>query len=176
MTVASLPAPAIHQAIGIDPAVKGISIVLLKGREYDWHWFEPPKSKRGMDTWGKTEALMEELRCKLGNGELAQVPTTVPVFIESPMVGPNARTTLDLAGVFALVRDAFHGRSFKTFPVASSTWKKDILGQGNANKERVKELLLLAHPELPATERDDFYDAYCIAQWGRRSLEMMGAG
>ncbi len=90
------------------------------------------------------------------------------VFCEEPLVAGrrNLRTALQMAQVVGAVMLAH-----PTYLVPVSTWKKEVVGKGNASKEEVHEFLK-DKPGYYYTEgSQDLVDATCIRMYGLMQLE-----
>jgi len=84
-------------------------------------------------------------------------------FVEEPVVAGarNLRTSLQIAQISGAVLSVFDGTL-----VPVSTWKKEIVGKGNATKDDIKEYLK-TQPEYEFTKgKQDWIDATCIRLYG----------
>lgn len=88
---------------------------------------------------------------------------TTYVFVEEPVVAGarNIRTSLQMAQVCGVVLSVLNGQ---VVPV--STWKKAVVGKGNASKEDVKEWLSNIQHRYPEAKQQDHVDATCIRIYG----------
>lgn len=96
-------------------------------------------------------------------------------YIEAPVVGRGGvRTTMVQCFTSGAIQGVLHGLGFVTEVANVSSWKKRVVGKGNATKPEVAEHLRLRWPSLYArTGGDqDLIDACCIALYGR---ELAGA-
>lgn len=96
------------------------------------------------------------------------------IFIEEPVVAGamNMRSSLLIAQVCGVMLVAAGmGRVVKLIPV--STWKKETVGSGSANKVAVRLWLDNKHPEVASECRhdQDLYDAACVAFYGQGLLQ-----
>lgn len=92
------------------------------------------------------------------------------VFIEEPLVAGarNLRSSLKLAqAVGALVAGATEYTDH-VYLIPVSTWKKGVVGTGNASKDEVALWLNRVYPNYAAQcdGSQDFIDACCIARYG----------
>lgn len=89
------------------------------------------------------------------------------VYVEEPLIGRGVRASLQIAQCAGAVL-ANIGPPAYLVPVA--TWKKEVVGSGNATKESVSFWLRTAHsPYSDICEDDqDLADACCIALYGRK--------
>jgi len=86
--------------------------------------------------------------------------------IESAIYIQNAKATIAIASVVAGVKYGLHrgGISFKA--VDNNTWKRQVLGRGNAKKSDIMDFAVdLWGDRFP---EQDYADAACIALWGKR--------
>jgi Holliday junction resolvasome RuvABC endonuclease subunit len=89
------------------------------------------------------------------------------VYVEEPLVAGarNLRTSLKIAQVSGVVMAS--APDFAKF-VPVSSWKKEIVGKGNAKKEEISEFLLKEYKEMWAecNEDQNLIDAACVALYG----------
>lgn len=92
------------------------------------------------------------------------------IVIEEPLVGRSVKSSIDVATTAGAVMSV-------TYPVKSTwvnvkTWKREIIGNGNADKEAVKMWLKSSHPSYASecAEDQDRIDASCIALYGAQLL------
>jgi len=94
------------------------------------------------------------------------------VWVEDVLVGNNHRYSLSLAETKGAVLSALglnrmqNGTDIRTVNVKA--WKKEVLGNGNATKDEVRDYIDVSHPlYAPLCDGDqDRYDAACIALYG----------
>jgi Holliday junction resolvasome RuvABC endonuclease subunit len=99
------------------------------------------------------------------------------VFIEDIIVGNNRKYSIRLAQTMGAVLadlallEYRQGLSIRT--VDNKAWKKEIVGNGNADKEAVRNYILESHPAYAPLCGDDQdrFDAVCIGLYGRRILD-----
>lgn len=93
------------------------------------------------------------------------------VFIEEPVVAGarNLRTSLQIAQTAGVVLLA-SGRGTRLVPVTS--WKKGVIGKGNATKEEISAWLAQKYPKYYKMCNGDqnLVDATCIALYRRDSV------
>ena len=97
----------------------------------------------------------------------------VHAFIESPVVGRGGvRSTMVQCFTSGAIQGALHDAGCRTQTANVSTWKKYVVGKGNATKEEVAKHLRLRWPALHAAAggNQDVYDAACIAIYGGQLL------
>ena len=94
------------------------------------------------------------------------------VFVEEPPLAGvrNIRTFAALSQVFAVVLTA----APKAYGVEVSTWKKQVVGKGNATKEEVQGWLTANNPAYAALCGDqNLTDAACVALYGHAVLDRL---
>lgn len=104
-----------------------------------------------------------------------QLPRPFAVFIEQPLMGRGgARSTVVQAQAasschLAAVRSGASG----IYEVNVQSWKKAVVGRGNANKDDVRAWLRESHPEWFALcdGDQDRVDAACINLYGHQLVE-----
>lgn len=100
-----------------------------------------------------------------------EVTRATEVFVETPMVGRGgARVAIQLSQTQAVVLLAAEHVGAFAYEVAVGTWKKAVVGKGNAKKHEVAEFARETWKELEA-ESQDVIDARCIQEYGARVME-----
>lgn len=98
------------------------------------------------------------------------------VFVEEPPLAGsrNVRTFAALNQVYAIVLSS----TSEAYSVEVGTWKKQVVGKGNATKEEVSTWLEVDHSAYSALCGDDqnLRDAACIALYGRAVLDRLPHG
>jgi Holliday junction resolvasome RuvABC endonuclease subunit len=102
------------------------------------------------------------------------VPVDAKLYLEPPYVGRpnlNMQTAIKL-GMVAGAVIAAHGPG-ESVLVAQSTWKKAVIGHGNADKDAIRVWLKSQHPAAAAACEDDqdLYDATCLGLYGQLHAE-----
>ena len=94
------------------------------------------------------------------------------VWIEDTIIGNNRKYSLQLTEVRGAVMSAL-AMDFDVRLVDNKTWKKQVVGNGNANKDSIRDYIHVTHPAYaPLCGSDqDLYDATCIALYGRHITE-----
>lgn len=106
---------------------------------------------------------------------------SIHVFCEEPLALKNGKTTRVLALATGAIWAAHLQFDITWWWVDVSSWKKEIVGNGNAKKEMVKEWVwinaILLDAELEKYNKElDFYDAHCLMLYGQnRVAEMIDA-
>jgi Holliday junction resolvasome RuvABC endonuclease subunit len=96
------------------------------------------------------------------------------VFIEHPLVGRGgAHATIVQAQVHGVVSAVAATYADGVYTVNVQSWKKEVVGNGRADKDRVRQWLEESHPHLAelAGADQDLVDAACVALYGRRVTE-----
>lgn len=94
------------------------------------------------------------------------------VFIEDTLIGNNRKYSIQLAQVMGSVLSSLGllatEQEVEVFTVNVSTWKKQVVGNGNASKSLVKNYIDVVHSAYAVLcEGDqDRYDAACIGLYG----------
>ena len=86
--------------------------------------------------------------------------------VEAAIYIQNPRTTLAIAYVVGGVRVVLQEHHIPHTLVDNRSWKKDVVGKGNAKKEDIKSFAVAKWGAV-FTEQD-FADAACIALWYKR--------
>ena len=88
------------------------------------------------------------------------------IVIEEPLVGRSVRASLQIAQTAGAIMTMFPETRTELVPV--STWKKEVCGKGNADKQFVRKWLEAEHPSYAALCgcNQDRVDAACIGLYG----------
>jgi hypothetical protein len=109
------------------------------------------------------------------------LPRHSHVFVEEPLILPkNLETTRKLVMAGGMMEAAWWAAMPDSmfYWVDVSTWRRTVLGIGGGKREVMKGLAVdwvrNHRPELVSKveESDDFADAACLCEYGRRSLEI----
>ena len=93
------------------------------------------------------------------------LPRPSLIVVENPKTIRGGAVLIMVAGV---VMEGLFGRyKVPTSDVPIPTWKKDVVGNGNASKEQISDHAFRVLGARPRNQ--DEADAACIAAWGRRS-------
>lgn len=125
------------------------------------------------------DAPRDQVLNELGRFARDLVHTYQPssVWVEEVIIGNNRKYSLQLAEVKGAVLStlAMHRRNtgVDIRMVDNKTWKREVIGNGNATKDQVKDYILVTHPAYAALCGDDqdCYDAACIGLYGFTVLE-----
>ena len=86
--------------------------------------------------------------------------------IESAIYIQNAKATIVIASVVAGVKYGLHRGGISFAAVDNNTWKRQVLGRGNAKKSDIMKFAVdLWGDRFP---EQDYADAACIALWGKK--------
>jgi Holliday junction resolvasome RuvABC endonuclease subunit len=146
--------------LGIDLGARKVSMVDID--QMFSHHVEVPRSERGKE-------LGEMFRL------VSQFGLTGTVWVEAPVLAGarDIQATISVAQMSGVV----HAALPEAHQVAVASWKKRTIGNGNADKDSVREWIDRVHPELTPLCRgnQDLYDAACIALYGRTVEEVLEA-
>ena len=110
-----------------------------------------------MDMAADFESILENNGCK-----------NMSLFIENPVYIQNVKTTNAIGNIVFAIKHIFFRMDSYFQGVAVTSWKKDILANGKADKKVIMEFAK-AKWGKQITEQD-FADAACIALYGLRRL------
>lgn len=92
------------------------------------------------------------------------------VMVEEPLIGRGVRASLQIAQTAGAVMATLGGTpwSHKSSFVPVASWKKEVCGSGNLNKEAVADWLKSSHPAYAALcgANQDRIDSCCIGLYG----------
>jgi Holliday junction resolvasome RuvABC endonuclease subunit len=91
------------------------------------------------------------------------------VYVEEPLVGRSTRISLQIAQTAGAVL-AYVSHLSDSYLVPTTTWKKEVVGHGGANKEKISEWLDSHYHDysVQCDGDQDRVDATCIALYGRQ--------
>lgn len=102
------------------------------------------------------------------------------VWIENTLVGNNIKYSLSLTQMMGAVllrlAEMQQERDLGVYLVNNKTWKKDVVGNGNADKNTVKSFIQemdSAYAVLCGSDQDR-YDAACIGYYGVLVADLAG--
>lgn len=155
--------------VGVDPASSKASMVALCGEQHMQKHFKDLGKSGGpasASAWHMSYLFLSWI-----NMEWPGLP--IHVFVEAPVVGRGGvRSTMVQCFTSGAIQGAFHDAGCTTQVANVSTWKKSVVGKGNATKEEVSKHLRLRWPALfhAAVGNQDLIDASCIALHGQQLL------
>ena len=148
-------------AAGIDYGVSRIAIAIPSLGEFQEFVLKPGDNSANL-------AVLAEITWNTVISAHAEV-----VAVEAPIQGMsrNVRVGISLAMVAGAVTVAAQQAGARVDVVPPSSWKKAVVGVGNANKDQVNDFLERHHPGLHAKCRSqDMVDAVCIALYAQTLL------
>lgn len=94
------------------------------------------------------------------------------VWIEDTLVGNNRKYSLELTEVRGAVMASLALLADVQL-VNVATWKAQVIGDGHASKDAVRDYIHVTHSAYAALcgENQDLYDAACISLYGRQIRE-----
>lgn len=146
--------------IGVDLGVHKIALALfVEGEMNHGLAYESPSEAPREVQLRQLSGLAHDLAC---THEVDQV------WIEDVIIGNNRKYSIGLAEVKGAVMSRLAGLVVKVRLVDNKTWKKHILGNGNASKDQVRDYIHVSHGAYaPLCGGDqDLYDAACIGLYG----------
>lgn len=156
--------------IGIDPSSTHIAFTILYPDETWEVVVEKKMGKSGPEACHKarllTLATIDTARNKCKK-------SSIHCFYEMPILGRGGfRSTIVQCFTSGAVQGAIYERECSAYPVNVSSWKKAVVGKGNADKGQVAEHLRLRWNAIytAAEGNQDIYDATAIALYGRQIL------
>ncbi|MBT7912602.1 hypothetical protein HN588_01690 [Candidatus Bathyarchaeota archaeon] len=159
------PASTDPIVIGVDAASKRVAFVAIWGHKF--HTMAVTKlGKTGAEACAGAWTVTHDFLHGLPWTDTKQIQA----YVEWPVLGRGGfRSTMVQAFTSGAVQGALHDWGCETHGANVSSWKKQVVGKGNATKDEVARSLQLRWPSLYATvEGDqDLCDAASIALYGR---------
>ena len=90
------------------------------------------------------------------------------VAIEKPIFIQNAMTTIRISMVVGAVFSILLNHGYKPLLVDNKSWKKLVVGKGNASKVDIKNFSVDLWGDV--FKEQDFADATCIAKWAKGEM------
>ena len=120
---------------------------------------------------GKNIRWQEILELKSGLQDLFAADDVV--FIEEPPMVRSSRIHGEMHQLVGLVSS--ESLPAHSFLVNVMTWKKELIGMGNASKPAITQWLKDHHPRYSAIcgEDQDLIDATCVALYGREVIRRL---
>jgi Holliday junction resolvasome RuvABC endonuclease subunit len=146
---------------GIDPDTKAIQIVALGDCV--------PNICRIEGYGRRAEDRIQALAARLEVQSLSIWHHVCWVYIETPVMGVNAKALRDQAQVVGIVRSFLWRHGLANSLVDNGTWKKGLLGNGHASKEEIAAFAQ-TFLQMPPGQPQDAYDAAGIAAWGHNNV------
>lgn len=90
------------------------------------------------------------------------------IVIEEPLVGNNVKYSMKISQTYGAVLAALDWDDMEVIAAPVGTWKKQVVGNGHASKEEIKNYLGVVNERYPAMcgHDQDQYDAACIGLYG----------
>lgn len=153
--------------VGIDPSTEALACVALSGDEFSIRTY----SLQGKDITARVGAAHKASHRMVDY--FMRVLPAAPLFvaIEAPVAVKGRQTLIKMSQVSGAVIAALVARDevFGIVQVPPSTWKKEVVGKGNVNKQQVGEWVRDEWPEFHRRSAgdQDALDASCIARYAR---------
>ena len=127
---------------------KGFEVVELISKSRSWEIrFKELYSQ--MFPWVRDSVTSDDLIC-----------------IEDIPLVQNRQSLIKLVHILAMCRTIFTHYDIDVFTVNVMTWKKDVVGHGKADKDKVKAMAQKIYGESVSTYSQDAIDALMVAKWG----------
>jgi len=149
--------------LGCDCNSKSIACTLLGSGEYIYTELLESTEK---DTQVRFCELVDKFGVFLRDLEAVGTLPTI-VYVELPIYMQNTKTTLSIAYVVGLVRVVCRQFNITCKMVDNKTWKRVVVGKGNATKEEIMQYVLVLHEDVKS---QDIADSICIAYYGLREV------
>ena len=93
--------------------------------------------------------------------------------VEDVIIGPNSKSAIAQAKILGMIQTVLlvHGKKF--IIVSPASWKKFVIGKGNATKDEIADYLYTVKPELEKSNlTQDMVDASALSLYGVKSLKV----
>lgn len=148
------------RVLGVDPGAT-VGLCLLEVRA-------------GKAWWCGDDATRDALACDLCRDELdlVVIEKIGAVFPKDGFGVFMAQSLMRTAVICDRIRAHFEARRLRVLEVGASTWRKAVVGKGNASDSMVKAAIELVVTDWPKTSRNHVRDAAGCALWGARTVEL----
>lgn len=148
----------------------GVDLGIHKVAMFGWDGEVPFAHATAVDPSWSRAAQLHQLAGRVHDAALAHEVSGV--WIEDTLIGNNRKYSLQLTEVRGAVMGAL-GRQWDVRLVNVATWKSQVVGDGHANKDSVRDYIHVTHGSYAPLCGDDqdLYDAACIALYGRQTME-----
>ena len=143
---------------GIDISTKKIAIANISSDDYSV--VELTSKSR---SW---ERRLEQLYPQIFEYVEENITSDDLVIIEDVPMVQNRAAVIRLTHVVAMCRVVCIHHGVDCFGVNVSTWKKDVIGDGRADKDKIKLMESKIFDKKVLKLSQDSIDALCIAKWG----------
>ena len=153
--------------IGIDLGVRKIALYSITVGQTDAWVYESSATERDVQL-GEIGAMAHDF---------ALLHNADTIWVEKVIIGNNRKYSIGLAETMgAVLSDLSQLRTSQGVDIRqvdNKAWKKQLIGNGNASKDDIRDYIHVTHPGYaPLCEDDqDLYDACCIALYGRLILD-----
>lgn len=152
--------------LGFDCSSKTIDCVILDG---EGNWIRSFSVAAYLDTTDMDARLMDVTEKMYNKLESMSIDGSEYVaYIENAIYLQNVKVTIAIAQVIAVTKKILFDLEIKFFGIDNKSWKKDILGDGKANKEKIMAFAKIKWGDWITSQ--DIADAACIALYGVRRL------
>ena len=144
---------------GIDLSTSKIAIAKLLPNE----GFEVVELISKSKSW---ETRFKELYRQMFRWVQESVTPDALVCIEDIPLVQNRQSLIKLVHILAMCRTVFAHYDLDVFTVNVMTWKKDVVGHGKADKDKVKAMAQKIYGKGINKYSQDAIDALMVAKWG----------
>ncbi len=165
--------------VGIDINTKYLAVACLEGGQYAAHWIIPAEETKrasaldrlyiindgwrewlSMRTWKGSYTLSRG-----GGGTRVHTYPVKCVYVEDVPFVRNFKVYGQLEHVLAAVILGCHDAGVPIVLVGNTTWKKQVVGSGKADKAIIKDWAVKMLG-VPLALVQDVYDAACVCHYG----------
>ena len=116
------------------------------------------------------ETRFKELYWLLSPWVRDNITTDDLICIEDIPLVQNRQSLIKLVHVLAMCRTVCTEHGMDVFTVNVKTWKKDVVGDGSSDKDKVRAMAVKIFGESVKKFSQDSIDALMIAKWGELRL------
>lgn len=156
--------------VGIDPSARKIAIVatqtLLRVSHVKTYVLYKASERQTSDSMGRAvDAMLEFVEW----AEAVEPRGERYAWVEDPVVGRSVTATTKQCFISGIIRGHLARAGFTVYGVNVSSWKKEVLGNGRAQKPAVKAHLKRAWPKIDGLVGNDgdLADAAAINLYGQ---------
>lgn len=171
--------------IGIDASLRSTGITIIEEKQTSFYIITRKATKKQKSsphytaleyrdiTGDLTASLYNYIDClrSLVKSKICAHYDEVTVALEAPILAGNSRCLVDFGILSGFIRCMIHDLGIKLIMVNNMTWKKELLGNGGADKDLTCYYFKALQPQFKSNstkEISDIADSFFIAQYARQ--------
>lgn len=171
--------------IGIDASLRSTGITIIEEKQISFYIITRKATKKQKSsphytvleyrdiTGDLTASLYNYIDClrSLVKSKINARYDEVTVALEAPILAGNSRCLVDFGILSGFIRCMIHELGIKLIVVNNMTWKKELIGNGGADKDTTTMCFKKLNPQFKdysVKEINDIADSYFLAIYARQ--------